>query len=676
MIHSNDFCSTSRTMIRNCLCVVLVVGFGAILSMTAAADEPVLTGRMTYKVSDVGVGDVKISLRTRLNFYAELKQKFGNFNLLARKIGMDDRNWSEQSPLTGKFIDHKNEVEMEFTTPGAARNVKGEHWVLSLHGYEGCQLVTASASHVVLMSAESTDIGLGTMVIDVELPTGATNGAYDSKSREISYDFVPEVTSGTRPELRFTVDHKSTLMSSLAKNYSNPKFNYMWAARATATNTGDQVLNNYRVRFRLAEMSSWGSWQRTAKLYPGQTVVDPFFPIFDLEKVMTLNGSRPAVIEVEYEYSDADGKKCSESDSFPVQVLSRNEVVFSSLKPDEITGFEDQFDYAPALLTSMTTPADPVVQQLAGRINGMAAATYEQSIAASQSDDECLAFMSALFHFMKSNHVAYQSPRGMLTLGNHGQHIKYTRDVLRNRAGTCVDLAITWASVCEAAGLEPAVVLIPGHAFPAVRLPKSQRWIAIESTILTGSFKDAIKLGNEELAQAQKGDHYLIEITPLRNHGILGLDLPSVSEEYLTNLNYTFDAELLERAKQDQQGNRRAQNDVTQTQADSNDTGDQVVTMNDLGGKWGGYGVLNGIKIWVGISLDLNGRFEVLLQSMPSDGAGNREIIRGNWGVQNGNLCLTKEDGERFQYPFDLSDNELQFCIFGGNQPVTLNRKG
>ena len=450
----------------------------------------------------------------------------------------------------------------------------------------------------------------------------------------------------------------------------------MWAARAVATNSGDQVLSNYRVRFRVAEMGSWGSWQRAARLFPGQTVVDPFFPIFDLEKIMSLNGSRPAVIEVEYEYQDADGTMVEESDSFPVQILSRNEVIFSSLKPEEITGFADQFDYAPALMTSIITPADPVVQQLAGRINGMAAESYGQSIAASQSDDQCVAFMSALFHFMKSNHMAYQSPPGMLTQGNHGQHIKYTRDVLRNRAGTCIDLAVTWASVWEAVGLEPAIVVVPGHAFPAVKLPVSQKWIANESTMLNSSFKEAIERGNATLAEAQKGDHYLIEITATRNTGVLGLDLPDVSEGYLSNLGYSFTAEQFQAATTNE--NTTNTTGTGETAPDVNRTPETNSTQTEAGamsGTWGGYGVHEGLRTWVGVALNNDASFEVLLQYTNADGSTKDEIIRGTWETRDEKLILTNSEGTNYEYPVEFTGSQLKLCILGGTQVVTLDRK-
>lgn len=684
MIRPARFCRMARRFAQNALCFLALVAGGLCYSGQALGTEPVISGRTTVKVSDIGVSDVQISLKTQVKHYTALKQMGGNFTLLARQIGMDDRNWASLDDLTGEFNDTVNEVKMKFCTPGYARNVKANHWVIRMNSGTGCQLVSSSGSHVTLMCAETTDIGLGTMVIDVELPAGSTNATFDSQKCEITYDFTPSVTSGTHAELEFEVDHKTTLMSSLAKNYSNPNFNYLWAARATAKNTGDQILNNYRVRFRVAEMGSWSSWQRAAKLYPGQTVVDPFFPIFDLEKVMSLNGSRPAVIEVEYEYEEVDGTKVQESDSYPVQILSRNEVIFSSLKPEQITGFVDQFDFAPALMTSMTTPADPVVQQLAGRINGMAAESYGQSIAASQSDDQCIAFMSAMHHFMTSNRVAYQSPPGLLTQGNHGQHIKYPRDVLRNRAGTCVDLAVTWASVCEAVGLEPAIILISGHAFPAVKLPQSKQWLAIESTMLNSSFKDAVEKGNAELSQALEGEHYLIDITEVRRLGVLSLDLPSVTEEYLTNLGYKFEAQRFEQpapqneaVQQEEATANENQNEGMQDQGQNQgqDDGESIdatspapdseptvtlTSIDNVGGHWGGFNLVTEKKTWVEFCLNGDSSFEAVLRTHEDDGTTSEQAFAGNWAMRKSDLVLRGENGNEVVFHVEVVGDNLK----------------
>jgi hypothetical protein len=661
-----------RLTFRMICTVLLICGF---CSARAKATDPVIAGRTTVKVSDIGDSEIQVALQTKVTYYTALKQLGGNFHLLARQIGLCDRSWNPQNNLTGVFLDNKNEVDISFSTPGAARNVKGNRWVIPLQGDQACQLVSATDSHVLLMTVEDTDIGIGTMVVDVELPAGATNAEFDSHKREVSYDFAPQVQNGTHPNLDFDVDHKSILMSSLAKNYSNPKFNFLWAARAVAKNSGDQILENYRVRFRIAEMGSWGAWQRSARLYPGQTVVDPFFPVFDLEKVMGLNGSRPAVIEVEYEY-DVDGRKVHETDSYPTQLLSRNEVIFSSLKPTEITGFADQFDYAPALLTSMTTPADPVVQQLAGRINGMAAESFGQMIAATSADEHCVAYMSAVWQFLKSNRVAYQSPPGMLTQGNAGQHIKYTRDVLRNRAGTCVDLSLSWASICEAVGLEPAIIVIPGHAFPAVRLPVSKQWLAIESTMLDKDFKDALERGKAELHEAQQGQHYLIDIAAMRQTGILGLDLPNISEEYLTNLGYSFVAQKLETQPVSNTPPANATEDqaATDSEISFNPNGDQI-DLTHLTGLWGGEGVDNGAQVAIGVCLRGDSTFRVALIFTFQDGSTKTNLIEGTWGRQGSQLVLTDgRDDTSYKYDFEFTSNELKLCILGGNQVITLAR--
>lgn len=672
--------------ITKTLVAVVIFFLCGFFARPSLATDPAITGRATVRISDVGVAETQISLRTQINEYNLLKQLGSNFNLLARQIGMDDRNWNRLDNLTGRFIDAENSVDMSFSTPGAARNTKGDTWVYALHGNEKYQLVSATDSHVTLMQAEATEIGLGTMILDVELPAGAKNAAYNRDRNEITFEFEPSVTNGANAELDFVVHHKSQLMSCLAKNYSNPNFNFMWAAKAEVKNTGDQVLNNYRVRFRVAEMGSWSPWCRTARVYPGQTVVDPFFPIFDLDRIMAMNGSRPAVIEVEYEYEQADGKKVEETDSFPVQMLSRNEVIFSSLESSEITGFHDQFDYAPALMTAMTTPADPVVQQLAGQINGMAAETFGQTIAAIESDDECLAFMSAMQHFVKSNRIAYQSPPGTLTLGNHGQHIKYSRDVLRNRAGTCVDLAILWASVCEAVGLEPGIVLIPGHAFPAVKLPGSKRWVAIESTMVNDDFKAALEKGMAELEEAQKGEHYLVDVHELRTLGVLGLDLPNVSENYLTNLGYTFNCQVFQQNEQDQQNQQteiQAQTVNGQVVLVETTENNPQVTMNpngglvstsDMVGTFGGWGVDTGRKTWVGVALNGDGSFEVLLQYYENDGSRTEDVIRGTWGKRDDKLVFNCTS-QSFDYVFEFTGNTLKLCILGGEQVVLLERQ-
>lgn len=666
----------TRKIVRQAIQSLALVGVLTIAPAMLSAADPVLTGRSTVRLSDRGQSEVKIAIKTQPNHFSALKQVGSNLNVLARELGMDRRDWSKKQSLAGQFIDTQNEVDLSYTTEGAVRNPKGNRWTYIIENQPDCQLVNIKENMVTLMAADTSSMGLVTMILEVELPKAATAIAFDQDRNEISYEFSPQVENGSHAKLEINVDHKPLIMSSLAKNYSNPKFNYMWAARAVAVNSGDQVLKNYRIRFRIADMGNWGPWQRTANVYPGQTVVDPYFPIFDLDKVMAMTGSRPTTIEAEYEYETADGKKVQDSDSFPIQVLSRNEVVYSSLNKNEIAGFRDQFDFSPVLITSMTTPSDPVVQQVAGRINGMAAETFGKTIGAIYSDKDCVAYMSAVWHFLQSNHIAYQAPTGNNAGGRHGQHVKYTRDVLLNRAGTCIDLAITWASVCEAVGLDPAVIMVPGHAFPAIRLPQSREWLALEATMLNDTFANAIDYGTKELKQALNGEHYLVDIKAIRAEGVLGLDLPTASEDFLTNLGYHFQAQRLNQAGNNQVENAQPEGQPAEQPAEVtfNPNG-HAVKIHALSGTWAGVGFENGVRTQVGLALKGNGKFAIAYIVKNEKGADEETIVEGTWGMREGMLVLNVTDGEAYNFEVEVSQDQLKAYILGTDNPlVVMNR--
>ena len=121
------------------------------------------------------------------------------------------------------------------------------------------------------------------------------------------------------------------------------------------------------------------------------------------------------------------------------------------------------------------------------------------------------------------------------------QQMEFGRDVLQNRAGTCIDLTIFYASVCEASGLRSVVFLPLGHAFPAVILPDGEL-LPVESTLIRrGTFEDAVMAGQlkvkrldeavqrarEEMDVIDKdGFFYKIDIRLLRNAACTVSDWP------------------------------------------------------------------------------------------------------------------------------------------------------
>ena len=236
-------------------------------------------------------------------------------------------------------------------------------------------------------------------------------------------------------------------------------------------------------------------------------------------------------MEIQYQYRGPDGKLVEDSETKELTLLSRNQVYYSSLKPADCVDWNDRMNLVGAVVSSFVTHEDTVIQQAAGRI-----AKWSGGANASGSDEDAVKFMAAAYLFMGEN-IAYQTPPGGENNATFIQHVKYGRDVLKNKAGTCIDLAILYGSLCQAVGLEPVLYNIPGHCFPAVKLPVSGKVIALESTLIgRASFQDAVKKAMEgNMPKMQAGNLPFDEALVSKYHkaGAIPMDLPGVGEDPL-----------------------------------------------------------------------------------------------------------------------------------------------
>jgi hypothetical protein len=321
--------------------------------------------------------------------------------------------------------------------------------------------------------------------INLKLPKGATQVEFHKESYELVYS-APVLTIAkekqrSRPELRF--DIKPQIMSAVYKLYANPKWLEMWTARCVFQNDTAETLTDFRARFHIDGYSAWTTWKRTGKVFPGQTVVDAFYPIIDA-KVAQLKGSTPAEVELEYEYTRPNGEKVTESESRNIKILGMNEALWSSLEVNADSTWYDIFRNGPMVLASFTSANDPVILDVLGMVSKATGGTGN-----SLSDEGALKFMGTLYNLFRQN-IAYETtPGGYQPDGLSHQYLKYGRDVLRSRSGTCVNLSILYASVCEAAGLQAFIVMGPGHAFAAAKLPQSGLPVFVETTGCGGGTK-------------------------------------------------------------------------------------------------------------------------------------------------------------------------------------------
>lgn len=84
-----------------------------------------------------------------------------------------------------------------------------------------------------------------------------------------------------------------------------------------------------------------------------------------------------------------------------------------------------------------------------------------------------------------------------------GQRIRLPREALATPAGNCIDGTLLVASLLEAASLNPAIVLLPGHAFVGwAPTPGKDDWDYLETTLIGGSktFEEACESARKKAA--------------------------------------------------------------------------------------------------------------------------------------------------------------------------------
>ena len=312
----------------------------------------------------------------------------------------------------------------------------------------------------------------------------------------------------------------------------------MWLAKTVFTNTSDGRVTKLRVRYRVPGYSEWCSWHTYAAVDPNQTVVDLYYPIFT-DACAKLTSRAPTELQVEYEYTDANGSQQQSSETRPLTMLGRHEFIFSDMTAAELTGaFQDECDYAP-LGAAWVSQSDDVVARLASIANKKAGGA-----GASTDFDSCYKVMQELYKIMCTIHVSYQHPAVMADPDmsydmKTVQSLQYPRDTIQKRSGTCIDLAILYAAMLNSVGIQPYLVFMDGHCFP-MGLAPNNRFIPVETTgVRDGygeavSFDKVVEYGLKTWRKLQSNGRYiLVDVSKCWVNGISNPELESLPPDIL-----------------------------------------------------------------------------------------------------------------------------------------------
>ena len=109
----------------------------------------------------------------------------------------------------------------------------------------------------------------------------------------------------------------------------------------------------------------------------------------------------------------------------------------------------------------------------------------------------------AIFRALKASGIAYVNSTVAFNFAGEAfvQRIRLPREAVRDRSANCIDGVVLMASLLEAASLDAAIALVPGHAFVGYALAdESNTWEFVETTMLGSGEFDEARVAAEDLA--------------------------------------------------------------------------------------------------------------------------------------------------------------------------------
>lgn len=514
----------------------------------APADEPAAAPAPKAKVEAVmeatPTGDGKATLKITFDapVYQAIKKNIPDPRRFLQDLRSGRADY-EIGSSSAAYDDAASAVVLELLELGGARNRGEGRWEVTCE--KGYQLEKLSAPDAARPTASFTETGTWDGGVEFEghyvyrLPAGATDVRWDASRHVLSWVLKHAGGTGTA-RLSADLRVRDRLMTTVYKVYGlGTDFGAQWIAKTVLKNEGTNVARNLRVRYRLQGYGEWSPWDKYPEVVPGQTVVSVNYPVLDAS-IAKLRSNTPAILLVEWSYDDGTGSKKEDDDSKKVVLLGVNEFVFSSLVGDESFGtWQEGFNNAP-LLAAWVTRNDGVVKHLAAMANKNAG-----GVGGSTDAKSAVAVLKACYELLLLNDFSYQHPPSLsdktVSFDAHMvQNVKLPRDTIRDRSGTCIDLAILFAAMANAVGLEPHLALIPGHCFPVIKLPGGQL-VGVETTGVSGGirfgsagFDKVLEIGTQELAKAQEdGRIYLIDVQSLWTRGVSNPEIEDLPPDIL-----------------------------------------------------------------------------------------------------------------------------------------------
>ena len=212
------------------------------------------------------------------------------------------------------------------------------------------------------------------------------------------------------------------------------------------------------------------------------------------------------------------------AESRPVLIHSANDVYWGK-----------QFANA-QVIARWVTPHDPSVLMLVsearrfirnGRMPG-----YNSARPGNALKTQVTAQAKAVFEAVRSSGFNYVS--SIFTFGDfttNAQRIRLPRETLTLDTANCIDVSVAYAAAIENLGMNPVIVIVPGHAFVGVRYsPESSETLYVDLTVLPrGSFDQAVARASGWMKNTAQDKVLTVDVAAARRMGVF--PMPTLDQE-------------------------------------------------------------------------------------------------------------------------------------------------
>ncbi len=151
-----------------------------------------------------------------------------------------------------------------------------------------------------------------------------------------------------------------------------------------------------------------------------------------------------------------------------LEVFSDNETLFKQAYPIDILAYDQWggISVLPEMLTAFITPNHPAiipVIQRAAAILGQWTGNPSLDEYQSRNPDRVRKQMAAIYTAIAEQQIIYSTVPA--SFEEYGQRVRLADIVMSQKLGTCLDMALFYASCLEAVGIHALIVIIKGHAF-------------------------------------------------------------------------------------------------------------------------------------------------------------------------------------------------------------------